>query len=420
MKFRLSIMLAVAWKELQVRAQDRGSLAILFLLPLLFGSMLGSMGQASMDAEGEEGVAFEIYMVNEDDGPYGKQVVDILRQIPVLEMTVLRSSASADKLIADGERMAAIVIPAGFSDKVEAYEQATVEVIVDPVQEQYASTVSGLVNYAVSPVVVLGEVQHGIRMVLDQSGVLESASPELQAAMVAQTLGAIMTRLQALETDPTIALAIEDLEGGEASPLTSIFSLVIPGFAVSFAFWLTGVIGTSLHMEKDQGSFRRLVAAPISRVEIIGGNVLAFMSINFLQVLVLFGIAAGVFDMPIGEQPFGLFVMTLTLSICVSAFGLMLGSLTKSAKQVDTLAMVLGFVLAGLGGALVYSWPPVYRQDTVMGFLSRLTPHAHALQGFNLLMIDGVGLGTALPEVGVLLGMAVVFFGVAAWKLDFD
>lgn len=420
MKIRLSIILAVAWKELQVRAQDRGSLAILFLLPLLFGTMLGSMGQASMAAEGEEGVTFDIYLVNQDDGPHGKLVVDILREMTVLELAVMNSPEVVDELVADGERMAAIVIPAEFSDRIDNYEQATVEVIVDPVQKQYAGIVAGLVNYAISPVVVLGEVQHGIRVVLDRSGVMENASPELQAAMVAQTLGAIMTRVQAIETDPTIDLRTEDLQGEVVEGPTNAFSMVIPGFAVAFAFWLMGVVGTALHMEVDQGSFRRLVAAPISRAEIIGGNVLAYMTIVFLQVLVLFGVAAGAFDMPIGDQPFGLFLVTLALSICVSALGLMLGTITKSAKQVDTLGMVLGFVLAGLGGALMWSWPPVYRQETMLGFVARLTPHAHALQGYNLLMIDGTGLGAALPEIGVLLAMATVFFAISAWRLDFE
>ena len=39
-------MLTIAWKEIQLIAQDRGALAILFLLPLLVGSMMASMNLA--------------------------------------------------------------------------------------------------------------------------------------------------------------------------------------------------------------------------------------------------------------------------------------------------------------------------------------------------------------------------------------
>ena len=34
--------LAVAWKELQVLFRDRGELAVLFLMPIMFASIIGS------------------------------------------------------------------------------------------------------------------------------------------------------------------------------------------------------------------------------------------------------------------------------------------------------------------------------------------------------------------------------------------
>jgi ABC-type Na+ efflux pump permease subunit len=44
-------ILTIAWKELQVIAKDRGTLAVLFILPLLFGSLLGTVFGGSSGGE---------------------------------------------------------------------------------------------------------------------------------------------------------------------------------------------------------------------------------------------------------------------------------------------------------------------------------------------------------------------------------
>ena len=69
---------AIAWKNLLVLSKDRGELAILFLMPLLFASLIGiSFGGGSGDGE-EVDVHFDVYVVNEDGGPYGETVENIL------------------------------------------------------------------------------------------------------------------------------------------------------------------------------------------------------------------------------------------------------------------------------------------------------------------------------------------------------
>lgn len=410
-------VLSVAWKELQVRAKDRGSLAILFLLPLLIGSLLGSVqgGSASDEEDAEPGIHITISIVNDDAGPYGEQVVSILREMPVLDLATTVDAATADREVGNGNKLAAVLIPADFSQRIDAYEQATVRVLVDPVQAEFGSIVTGLVNYAVSPVIVQGEVQHGIRTLLAEAGLLQDDPARLEAT-VAQSTGAVMSQFQAMEANPPIAVETTTIAGEEAGELNA-FSLIMPGMSVAFAFWVTGIVGYTLHQEKDQGTLRRLLSAPVSRGEIIAGNILAYMVLVFLQVFVLFTIGRLIFGMNLGDEPLGLFLVTLALAATVSAFGLMIGSLARTARQADSISFVLGFVLGGLGGALIMTWPPFFRSEGVLGSLARLTPHAHALEGYILLMIDDAPLADALPQVGILLLFTLVFAAIAVWRL---
>src|SRR5690606_17164590 len=159
--------------------------ALLFLLPLLFGSLLGSVqgGAASDEEEGDPDIHIGVYVVNDDAGPYGERVVSILREMPVLDLDTTADAATADREVGNGNKLAAVLIPVDFSQRIDTYEQATVRVLVDPVQAKFGSIVTGLVSYAVSPAMVQGEIQYGVRTLLAGSGLLQDDPARLEAAV---------------------------------------------------------------------------------------------------------------------------------------------------------------------------------------------------------------------------------------------
>ncbi|MEJ2750367.1 MAG: ABC transporter permease, partial [Anaerolineae bacterium] len=351
----LRYTLAVAGKELQVMFKDRGALVVLFLLPLLLASLLGSMYQSFGIAGGDEEqtISLDVFLVNSDDGEYARQVVSALESIDELNITTLDSVTEADERVADAQALAAIIIPVDFSQKIDTYEPTQVQVIVDPAQEVAAGIISGIMNQVLSGVQVAGEISYGIRSVFAESGVLEGAPPEMQRAAEAQSLGAIMTQLQAMRLNPTITVRSEDVAGIEAAEPVNVFGYIVPNFTVMFAFFLVGVIAATLLREKEEGSFRRLIAAPIPRATIIAGKMLAYMLIVVLQVVILFGVASFAFDMPLGDSPLGLLLLTIALAMSATALGMLLAAWAKTSSQADSLGTIIGFVLAGLGGCIV-------------------------------------------------------------------
>ena len=53
----------------------------------------------------------------------------------------------------------------------------------------------------------------------------------------------------------------------------------------------------------------------------------------------------------------------------------------------------------------------------IMRTISRVTPHAWALDGLRALAVDDANLLGVLPQVGVLAAFAVVLLGLATWRL---
>ncbi|MCP4423275.1 MAG: ABC transporter permease [Chloroflexi bacterium] len=409
--------LAIAGKELQVLLKDRGSLAVLFLLPLLLASLLGSMftSFASATDGEEETISLDVFLVNQDDGQYATSIVNALEDIDELNIEKLDSELEADERVADAQALAAIIIPADFSQKVDDYEQTEIKVIVDPAQAVGASIISGIMNQVVGEAQVVGEISYGIRSVFEESGILKDAPPEMARAAEAQSLGTIMAQVQTMRQSPIITIRNEDLAGDEEEEAVNPFGYVVPNFTVMFSFFLIGVVGATLLREKEEGSFRRLMAAPIPRGAIIAGKMLAYMLVVVLQVVVLFGVASAAFDMPLGDSPLGLLLLAITLAMSAAALGMVLAAWAKTSSQADSMGTIIGFILAGLGGCIV-GFPDGSFMDTVKMF----TPHGHALRGFYGLLNDGLGVVDVLPQAGMLVVFTAVFFIAAMWRFKFE
>jgi ABC-2 type transport system permease protein len=400
--------LAVAWKELQILFKDRGQLVVLFLMPVMFASIIGSAFSG-----GTPGIT--IYLVNQDTGRYSSQVINILYQIEALRIIELETTEQADRLVADGEALAAVVFPADFSPKIDAFDRTQIQVIVDPTQQQYGSIITGILNEVLTPVILQGEIQHGIRAVMDESGAFDESDPQTRRMIEAQNLGVIMTSLQEAFENPLIAVQAEDLAGVRSESLDSGHSYTTPSYAVMFAFFIVGTIASSLLREKEEGTLRRLLVSPLHQGSIIAGTMLAYMLLVGLQVLVVFGVGSGFFDIALGDSPLGLLSLTAALAWAATGMGMLVAALARTRSQADGVGVVLGLVMAAVGGAVV----PI-PEGGFLHLLSQFTPHAHAIEGYLKLTTQGAGLMEVLPQVGLLFGVGILFFAVALWRFKFE
>ena len=113
----ISHTLNVAWKEIQLLAKDRGNLAVLFLLPILFSSLYGTIN-LQLAGGGDAVISLDVCLVNQDDGVFGEEMAKALKGIDELNVETFDIVADAEQQVAEGEATAAIVIPADFSQEL--------------------------------------------------------------------------------------------------------------------------------------------------------------------------------------------------------------------------------------------------------------------------------------------------------------
>ena len=186
-----------------------------------------------------------------------------------------------------------------------------------------------------------------------------------------------------------------------------------------FIFFIVGAESASLLQEREAGTLRRLLAAPLPRWTVIAGKMIAYGLLVCLQVVILFTLGYLGFNINLGRDPLALVAITLAVAFVAVSLGMMVAALAKSAKQADNVGMILAFVFAGIGGAFP-TWPPMFRSEGLIGILSKFTPHAHALEGYYSVMAENAGITQILPQLGLLLLMGLVFFLIADWRFKIE
>ncbi len=78
--------------------------------------------------------------------------------------------------------------------------------------------------------------------------------------------------------------------------------------------------------------------------------------------------------------------------------------------------MIAMFIFSALGGA----WFSLEMVGGAFYTIGHLTPTAWAIDGFQNLVVRGLGLGAVLLPAGVVLAYAAAFFGIALWRFKFE
>jgi ABC-2 type transport system permease protein len=416
----IRVTLSTAWKDLQVIFRDRGLLVVIIGLPLIMSVLNGYINQQFSGSS--EGLTFPVILVDQDHDLYGKQIETILKNIDVLDVTIMTSPAEAENQVRDSKVLAAIIIPPDLTEAVGRYERTEVEVVIDPTQQEFASIITAIMNEVVGPVTVQGEVSYAINTLLNEIPAYREADAATQNAAMMQSFGVQMVQIQQMEANPWVSIETRTIEGEDVILIPdNMFSLFVPGFVVMFAFFIVGAMGSELLQERQQGSLRRLMAAPNPRWTIIIAKMLAYIGLVLVQVLIIFGVASFFFEMPLGNSLLGLALVSVVLGLTATSMGVMIAALSRSDKQADSTGMLLGFLLAALGGCFIFGSPvPLFNQGGTAQIISRLTPHAHALMAYGKLLNEGAGVVEVLPQVGILLAFSAAFFGIAVWRFRFE
>ena len=330
-------------------------------------------------------------MVDADHGAasqaFTQQVLPAVKSSGLITVHTEASASRARKLAANGTLDAVIIIPAGFSARVQAGQPASMQVIgnVDAaISAEVARSITE--SYAAE----LNRVRLSVATVVAGGG---AGDPQALAAQAAAT---------------ATPVAVSDVSAQTKELDTKSFFAA--GMAVFFLFFTVQFGVTSLLEERSEGTLARLLAAPISRASILGGKLLVSFLLGVISMAVLVVATSLLFGANWGN-PLG--VAVLIVAAIVAAMGIMalVATLAKNAEQAANWQSVVAVVLGLLGGTFF----PVSQAPGVLSTLTFLAPQAWFLRGLGDLR--GGSLSVVWVPVLAMLGFAVVAGGVALFRL---
>ena len=408
-------IIAITLKELKVLWFDREALALLFAMPMFF-ILVMSFALEGVFQAGSKGHPIEILAVHRNGGPIAARTIADLKRIEGLILIetdngIPLTSDKAEQLVGKGAHSLALVFPEGYTEqvlrtsKVPQEEKATVYLISDPAMNlQLLAAVKGAIQGAIERQVLFARIPQQLKEIF---GTLEGMEGQLDNMLGDTNVGERESSgVDFIHTFP---------KGFNVSRRPTATEQNVPAYTIFGVFFIVLTLASSFLQEKKDGTFQRILAAPLSKTALLIGKLLPYYLVNLIQIGLMFSIGVVVFGIRLGHLP-ALVIVSLALAAAANGLGLLVAALGKTEPQVNALSVLLAITLSGLGGMMV----PTFIMPDLMKTLSLFTPHAWALAGYHDVIIRGLGVKDVLTEMLVLLGFASFFFVIALWRFRFD
>ena len=420
-------IIAITLKELKVVWLDREALLLLFAMPMFFILVMSLALQGVFEA-GTKGRPVEVLVINQNGGPLAEQAIADLKRMEGLALIetaggVSLSLEKAEALIRQGDYPLALAFRTGFSERIlqdpgtSESEKATVYLISDPATNlQLLASVKGVIRSTIERRVLMATMPQRMKQAFENSlseipfG-LNPSSPNME-----KQFERILEDTHKGNVDPSMVVFVSaSPKGFSAGRRPTATEQNVPGYTIFGVFFIVLTLASSFLREKQDGTFQRILAAPLSKTALLIGKLLPYYLVNLIQIGLMFAVGVILFDMKPGHVP-ALILVSMALAAAANGLGLLVAALGKTEAQVNSLSVLFAITLAALGGMMV----PAFIMPGFMKTLSLFTPHAWALAGYHDVIIRGLGLREVLPETGVLLGFAALFFAGALWRFRFD
>ena len=405
----------IARKDLLETLKDRNSFLFMLVMPLVLITVIG-FAFGNIFGSGSSQITITVALSNQDTGFLGKSVVRALQiNTSALKITVNQYSDPnkvKDEVANDSNVNAGVVIPAGASNAVTAASnngtlpKNIVQVYSLPATNDTRPTIIQNIVTTLLTSEVAGSTAVGqVYAVCNQPG-NHCARSSINTQTIANAVG------QASAAGGTSAVQI--LTAGKATKINT-FDQIVPGYAIFFAlFGINAVAGTILQ-EKEDGTFRRLLIAPVQRYALLGGKLLAQFILTLLQLAVLFAIGYFAFHLDVGSWP-GLIALLIGTAFATTGLGIVLVSLVKTRRQLNPIVTLVVLITSAIGGA----WWPLFLEPSWMQQIAKIGITAWAMEGLNGVMILGKSFVQVAPDVLGLFVYGVICFFIATRLFRFQ
>ena len=364
--FSFRRFLAVLRKEwIQVR-RDPFTLRMIMVLPVLQLFLFGY-------AINTDPKHLPTGLLAAEHSKYERTLVAALQNTGYYDIRTLAGEAEAERGLADGDLLFVVNIPPGFDRAVDRGEQPTVLMDAD------ATDPSAIGNAAAALAGLTGVLDRDVPQTVRST----PAAPPFQFAVHARYNPEQLTVLN-----------------------------IVPGLICIVLTISTLFITTlSITRERERGTMENLLAMPVRPIEVMLAKVVPYIVIGYTQAVLIMGIAAVVFGLPM-RGSMALLILALGLFIASNlVLGLTFSTIARNQMQAIQMAqftLLPSFLLSGF--MFPFAGMPVWAQ-----WAGELFPVTHALRIVRGVLLKGNGMAQIVPELWPIAAFTLAVAVIAAW-----
>ena len=347
-------------RNLKELYRDPIALGFLLGMPVAFILIFG----LAMGGQTTEPVTLGV--VDEDQSQISQAFIDVLDDIPVLEIeSTYDGPAQAKEALNNGELPAYLVIPGGFSRAMTVNQPTNLMLVydeADPILPQRL-------------IPVIREISLGF-----------------------------------LNITTPVNIELVQQESQIANPYINWF---IPGMAVYGLMILIPTVAGIMVRDRMRGFLQRLLTMPARPSDFIFGYTIPFIPVIIISTAVYLGVGALMGLSIIGN--FGLAYLILFITgICCMGIGMIVGTMARSEEQATGIPWIFIVPLAMISGA----WFEVEQMPAAVTRVAEVFPFLHAMNASRYVINGGMSLGSISYDLYWLIGWTVALFaiGIAVFR----
>jgi ABC-2 type transport system permease protein len=384
----------ICWKDLLEFGRSKLRLVMLVLMPLLMMGMVGFIFPSGSSIEDQpvalsnQDVGLDVAVppanstVHMDMGAtFVSQLEMVNNQTGMMELSTAQSFDDIKTRIQDGELSGGIIIPANFTADLMAGRQGVIEIVTDQSNPQISSMMQAILTKTI-----------------------EAMGIQMARMSLNQTYHMPMNRTEAFIEPYTVEVR-GIVPGG-----SNYFQFVAPGIiAMTVMMSLMTGLPHAISYEKDMGTLDGMLVAPINRLSIILGKVMAQTIRGIVQAAIILLLAVLLFGVVIYGSILLVIALILLAVFSFVGLGILITSFTDKEETATMVMMTLMFPMMFMSGVFF----PIQQMPWFMQDIAHLLPLTYAATALRKVMVLGAGLSAVWVEVAVLLGFGVVLLAVA-------
>ena len=360
---------AIARKEFYHLVRDFRSMYLAFIIPLLLILMFGYA--LSLDVDSVRTV-----VVDQDRTELSRDFIRKLNASSYFDIIHhLNDSISAITYLDKGSTTMAIVIPPGWAADLKADRSASLQVLIDGSDPNYAGISRGYITAFIE-----SYNRDSLISFLNRRGMEQIKAP-------------IDGRIRVWFN--------EDLNSQ---------NFIVPGI-IAIIIMIVGAMLTSLVIarEYENGTMETIRSLPVGGGEFLLGKAIPYFLIALTDVLVAVFMGQVLFGV-VMKSSFWLLVFASTIYISVAlSLGLLISIVTKSQLVANQMAILITFLPSLLLSNFVF---PVGNMPKIFQILTYIIPATYFIDILNGIYLRGLGLSHLWQSFLVLVGMLIVLSNI--------